>query len=52
MEFAASVTLGLAGLFAIAWSLRATARGALSGQARSIANDMPLTAALAWSTAF
>lgn len=45
MGFAASVAFGLAGLFAIAWGLRAGARATLTGQARSIAHDMPLTAA-------
>ena len=45
MGFATSVTLGLAGLFAAAWAIRAAARAALSGQARRIANDIPLTAA-------
>ena len=45
MGFAASLTLGLAALFAIAWVLRAGARSALTGQARSLAHDIPLTAA-------
>ncbi|PWK60661.1 ABC transporter permease [Roseicyclus mahoneyensis] len=45
MGFAASVTLGLAGLFALAWVLRAGARALLTGHSRSIASDMPLTAA-------
>ncbi len=45
MEFAASVIFGLTALFAIAWVLRASARSSLSGNARSLANDIPLTAA-------
>ena len=45
MGFATSVLLGLAGLFALAWVLRAGARSILTGQSRSIALDMPLTAA-------
>jgi peptide/nickel transport system permease protein len=45
MGFTTSVLLGLAGLFAIAWVMRAGARATLTGQSRSIANDMPLTAA-------
>ncbi|MCT4684105.1 MAG: ABC transporter permease [Roseicyclus sp.] len=45
MGFATSVLLGLAGLFALAWVLRAGARSMLTGQSRSIANDIPLTAA-------
>ncbi|WP_439140560.1 ABC transporter permease, partial [Roseicyclus sp.] len=45
MSFAASVILGLATLFAIAWALRAGARATFSGQARSLAHDIPLTAA-------
>jgi len=45
MGFTTSVLLGLAGLFALAWVIRAGARSTLTGQARSIANDMPLTAA-------
>ncbi|WP_284261641.1 ABC transporter permease [Roseicyclus amphidinii] len=45
MGFATSVLLGLAGLFALAWVLRAGARSILTGQSRSIANDIPLTAA-------
>jgi len=45
MGFTTSVILGLAGLFALAAALRAAARATLRGQARSIANDMPLTAA-------
>ncbi|WP_210730656.1 ABC transporter permease [Roseicyclus persicicus] len=45
MGFAASIILGLAGLFALAWVLRLAVRRALTGHARSIANDMPLTAA-------
>ncbi len=45
MGFAASVTLGLVGLFALAWVIRAGAKVALTGHSRSIANDMPLTAA-------
>jgi peptide/nickel transport system permease protein len=45
MGFAASVTLGLVGLFALAWVMRAGARLFLSGQSRSLVNDMPLTAA-------
>lgn len=45
MGFAASVIGGLAALFAIAFGLRAVARATLSGQARSLANDIPLTAA-------
>lgn len=44
MGFAASVTFGLVGLFAIAWGLRAGARATLTGPARSIAQDIPLTA--------
>jgi peptide/nickel transport system permease protein len=43
--FAATVILGLSALFAVAWGLRGGARATLTGQARSIANDMPLTAA-------
>ena len=45
MGFATSILLGLAGLFALAWVLRAGARSILTGQSRSIALDMPLTAA-------
>jgi peptide/nickel transport system permease protein len=45
MGFATFVLLGLAGLFALAWVLRAGARSILTGQSRSIALDMPLTAA-------
>ena len=45
MGFATSVLLGLAALFALAAALRAAARASLTGQARSLANDMPLTAA-------
>ncbi len=45
MGFATTVTLGLAGLFALAWVIRAGARAMLTGPSRSIANDMPLTAA-------
>ncbi|MBF9060517.1 ABC transporter permease subunit [Rhodobacterales bacterium HKCCSP123] len=45
MGFATSVILGLLGLFVLAWVLRAGARTVLTGQSRSIANDMPLTAA-------
>jgi peptide/nickel transport system permease protein len=45
MGFTTSVILGLAGLFALAWVLRAGARSMLTGQSRSIANDIPLTAA-------
>ena len=45
MGFAASLTLGLAGLFGIAWVMRAGARAILTGQARSLAHDIPLTAA-------
>ncbi|MCU4651786.1 ABC transporter permease [Roseibacterium sp. SDUM158016] len=45
MSFAVSVIIGLAGLFALAAALRAAARAGLSGRARSIANDIPLTAA-------
>ncbi|MEY3003174.1 MAG: hypothetical protein RLZZ491_350 [Pseudomonadota bacterium] len=45
MGFALSVTLGLAGLFAIAWMARAGARATLSGPAGAIAQDIPLTAA-------
>jgi peptide/nickel transport system permease protein len=45
MSFALSVLLGLGGLFAIAAAFRAVARATLSGAARSIANDIPLTAA-------
>ena len=44
MGFAASVILGLAALFAIAWALRAAARATFSGQVRSLAHDIPLTA--------
>jgi peptide/nickel transport system permease protein len=45
MGFAATVTLGLAGLFALAWAIRAGGRVVLTGQSRSLFNDMPLTAA-------
>ncbi|MDG3040605.1 ABC transporter permease [Roseicyclus marinus] len=45
MGFAATVTLGLAGLFALAWVIRAGGRAVLTGQSRSLVNDMPLTAA-------
>lgn len=45
MGFAASVTFGLAALFAVAWVLRAGARAAFSGQTRALAEDIPLTAA-------
>jgi peptide/nickel transport system permease protein len=45
MGFAASVTLGLAALFAIAWAMRAGARATFSGQSRALAEDIPLTAA-------
>ena len=45
MGFAASVTLGLAALFAIAWAMRAGARATFSGQIRALAEDIPLTAA-------
>ena len=45
MGFATSVALGLAGLFAIAWLMRAGARAMFAGSARAIAHDMPLTAA-------
>ncbi|MBF9046980.1 ABC transporter permease subunit [Rhodobacterales bacterium LSUCC0031] len=45
MGFAASVIGGLAALFAIAAGLRAVARISLKGQARSLAHDIPLTAA-------
>lgn len=45
MGFTTSVILGLAGLFALAWVLRAGAGSMLTGQSRSIANDIPLTAA-------
>ena len=44
MGFATSVALGLAGLFAIAWLMRAGARAMFAGSARAIAHDMPLTA--------
>ena len=44
MGFAASVILGLAALFAIAWALRAAARATFSGQVRILAHDIPLTA--------
>ena len=44
MGFAASVILGLAALFAIAWALRAAARATFSGHVRSLAHDIPLTA--------
>lgn len=45
MSFTLSVLLGLGGLFAIAAALRAVARATLPGAARSVANDIPLTAA-------
>ena len=45
MSFAVSVLLGIGGLFAIAAALRAVARATLPEAARSIANDIPLTAA-------
>ena len=45
MGFAASVALGLAAFFAIAWALRAAARAIFSGQIRALAEDIPLTAA-------
>ena len=45
MGFATSVALGLAGLFALAWLMRAGARAMFAGSARAIAHDMPLTAA-------
>ena len=45
MTFVASVTLGIAALFAIAWALRAGARATFSGQSRALAEDIPLTAA-------
>ena len=45
MGFATSVALGLGGLFAIAWLMRAGARAMFAGSARAIAHDMPLTAA-------
>ena len=45
MGFATSVLLGLFGLFALAWIIRAGARNMLTGPSRSIALDMPLTAA-------
>ncbi len=45
MNFAAAVIFGLGLLFAMAWVLRAGARATLSGPARAMAHDMPLTAA-------
>ena len=46
MGFTTSVLLGLAGLFRAGHGSSAQApRSTLTGQARSIANDMPLTAA-------
>jgi peptide/nickel transport system permease protein len=45
MGFATSVILGLLGLFALAWVMRAGGRVILTGQSRSLFNDMPLTAA-------
>lgn len=45
MSFFFWVVLGLAGLFAVAAVLRAMARTTLTGTARTLANDMPLTAA-------
>jgi peptide/nickel transport system permease protein len=45
MNFALTVTLGLAGLFALAALMRWGARQTLTGQARAMAHDMPLTAA-------
>jgi len=45
MSFTVSVLLGLGGLFAITAALRAVARATLPEAARSIANDIPLTAA-------
>lgn len=44
MGFATSVILGLLGLFALAWVMRAAGRVILTGQSRSLFNDMPLTA--------
>jgi peptide/nickel transport system permease protein len=45
MTFVLSVAVGLAVLFAVAAALRAAARATLTGHARSIAQDIPLTAA-------
>ncbi len=45
MSFTASLVIGLVALFLIAATLRAAARSMLSGQARAVANDIPLTAA-------
>ncbi|NRB00521.1 MAG: ABC transporter permease [Rhodobacteraceae bacterium] len=45
MSFFLWVVLGLAVLFAVAAGLRAVARTTLTGSARTLANDMPLTAA-------
>ncbi len=45
MNFALTVILGLVGLFALAALMRWGARHALTGQARAMAHDMPLTAA-------